>query len=359
MCDILSVYKKKRQIIWLVREFYINLWAVYRDTMIGTLNKTRVIGVDICLDVTTLAIIDLRGNILAKSSIPTYKYPEINGFVTALSEAILTISEQNGGYESIRSVGVSSPSANFRTGAIENPPNLPWKGRIPLAAMLRDRLGLAVALANNAYATGMGEYVFGSAHGMKSFLIVTLGLGMGSCLFINGRAYRGANGFAGEIGHTCYKPGGRLCGCGKRGCLETYTADKGILMTAAEVMAETDIYSPMRQDEKLTLDRVISLCNEGDELAVETMRRTGRILGVGLANYASIVNPEAIIFAGPIVQAGDRLIEPAKQAFDEHVFHNIAGKVKFLVPTLDEKERDVLGASALAWLVKEYSLFTD
>lgn len=327
--------------------------------MIKAINKTKVVGVDISLRETTVAIVDLRGNIIAKTVIPTYEYPEINGFISILSERIIEMAEQNGGYETIRSVGISCPSANFRTASIENAPNLPWKGHIPIAAMLRDRMGMAVAVANNAYATGLGEHVFGSAHGMKAFILIALGHGLGSCLFINGRAYRGADGFAGEIGHTCYEPGGRQCGCGKRGCMECYTTGEGILITAREVLAERSEPSLMRDNDQLTQKQIVDYCNQGDELAIETFRRTGHALGFGLANYASITNPEGFIFTGGVAKAGKWLLEPAREAFEKHVFHNIQGKVKFLESTLNEHERDVLGASALAWLVKEYSLFTD
>ena len=265
--------------------------------------------------------------------------------------------EANGGFESVRSIGISAPSGNFRTGCIENSPNFPWKGIVPLSAMLRDRLGLAVAVDNNANVIAMAEHAFGAAHGMKDFVLVTLGSGMGSCLFSNGIVYQGSNGFAGEIGHTTYIPGGRQCGCGKQGCLEAYTAAKGVLLTAREVMEECDTPSVMRQVQQLTVKLIIEFCNQGDELAIEVMRRTGHALGIGLANYASMVNPEAIILAGTVSKAGKWLLEPADKAFEEHVFHNMKGKVKILTSLCDEKDLNVLGASVLAWQVKEYSLF--
>ena len=325
--------------------------------MIDSAVKKRVVGVDVSLDATTYAVVDVRGNILAKDSFPTEDYPEINNFVAALSERIVELVEANGGYENIRSVGISAPSANFMLGSIMNSPNFPWKGVIPLAAMLRDRLGLAVALANNSHAVALGERAYGSAHGMRDFIVVTLGTGMGSCIFSDGRPILGYDGYAGEIGHTCINPQGRRCGCGKIGCLESYTASKGVVQTAREVLAESDAPSPMRQAEKLTPKFITKCCEEGDQLAIEVYRRTGEILGLGLANYASIINPEAIIFTGGISKAGKWLLEPAKKSFDEHVFHNIQGKVKFLLSELDNRERDVLGASVLAWQVKEYSLF--
>lgn len=320
--------------------------------------KKRVVGVDISLEETTYAVVDVRGNIIAKESMPTEDYPEINGFVTALSERIIGLVELNGGYESIRSVGISCPSSNFLTGCIVNAANLPWKGVIPLAALLRDRLGLAVAVANNAMVVALGEQAFGSAHGMRDFIVVTLGTGMGSSIFSDGSVNLGYDGYAGEIGHTCVNLHGRKCGCGNVGCLETYTASKGIVLTAKELLEErADEPSLMRGEEKLTPKKIAQFCDQGDALAIETFRRTGEALGLGLANYASLLNPEAIIFTGGIPKAGKWLLDPAEKSFNDHVFHNIKGTVKFLSSELNDRERDVLGASVLAWKVKEYSLF--
>jgi len=319
--------------------------------------KTRVVGVDINVDTTTCAVVDIRGNILGQCSFVTRDYNAIGDFVSVLTEHIIQLSEANGGYENIRSVGISIPSGNFKTGCIENAPNLPWKGVVPLAAMLRDQLGLAVALANNAHVMALGEQAFGAAHGMRDFVVVSLGSGMGSCIFSNGNVHLGADGFAGEVGHSCIKPGGRQCGCGKLGCLETYTAWRGILTTAKEVMEESPEPSKMRMVEQLTPKIIAEFCEQGDALAIETYRRTGYMLGVGLANYASVVNPEAFIFAGPISKAGRWLLEPASNSFEDHVFHNLEGKVKLVLSTIDDDVRNVLGASVLAWEVKEYSLF--
>jgi glucokinase len=325
--------------------------------MIHETIKTRVVGVDIQIDTTTLAVIDVRGNIIARESFNTGTNPNIGDFASILSERVMSIVEQNGGYESIRSLGICCPSANYMTACIENAPNLPWKGVVPLAAMMRDRLGLAVALGNNAYARGLGELAFGVAHGMKDFVLLTMGGGVGSCIFINGQYYAGHDGFAGEIGHSMARHNGRLCGCGNKGCLEMYCARKGIRMTAQEVMAESDKPSKMRLIEDLTVDQIVAFCDMGDELAIETLRRTGHVLGETLANYATTVNPEAFIFTGSVSRCGDWLFDPAWESFNEHIFQNIKGKVKFLLSQFDEREANLLGASVLAWNVKEYSLF--
>ena len=325
--------------------------------MIQATLKTQVVGIDIGYKHVTYAIVDVRGNVLARESFSISDFPDVNKFISTLCERVVLFVEANGGYERIRSVGVSAPSGNSLTGCIEHSPNLPWKGEIPLAAMMRDRLGLSVALANDAYVRAMGEATFGCAHGMRDFILITLGYGFGSSFFSNGHPHLGNLGYAGEIGHTCIVDNGRECGCGQRGCLEAYCATKGIVLTAQELMDASDEPSLMRDAEVLTPELIAGFCDQGDQLAIEVFRKTGEILGLGLANYASVVNPEAIILTGGIVKAGKWLVEPANEAFEKHVFHNISNKVKILASTLPDDERDVLGASVLAWSVKEYSLF--
>ena len=320
--------------------------------------KTRVVGVDIREVKTTYAVVDIRGEIIAMDYFMTMDYPDISDYVSALSEKIIMLVEENGGYEMIRSVGMSAPSANFITGCIENAANMPWKGVVPLAAMLRDRLGLAVALANDAHVTALGEKAFGSAHGLKDFVVVSISHGgLGSCIFMDGKPHLGVNGFAGEVGHSCVEVGGRECGCGRRGCLETYCSDKGLVKTVEELLQAEELPSALKGLKNISVESVAYYCDQGDQVAIEAMRRLGFMLGLGLANYASIRNPEAIILTGDMMQAGKWLLKPMRKSFDEHVFHNIQGETRLLVSILKEGERDVLGASALAWDVKEYSLF--
>ncbi len=321
--------------------------------------KTKVIGVDIALDYTNCAVVDLRGNIIAQKSFSTKDYPDVNNFVSRLCEQIVNIAEENGGLLNMRSVGISAPSSNYRTGCIENAANLPWKGVIPLSAILRDRLGMSVAVANDCHASALGELAFGTAHGMTDFVVMTFkNGGVGSCIFTNGYPHLGADGFAGEIGHTCVDVDGRLCGCGHRGCLERYVSVVGVVQTARELMAQSDKPSLMRNIHDLTAPAVTLCCEKGDELALETYYRTGRILGTALANYASMLNPQAIIIAGDILAATKWFIQATREAMEEHVFHNLkGGKVRILNSILDPKESDLLGAAALAWSVKEYSLF--
>ena len=319
--------------------------------------KTKVVGVDISNERTTYAVVDIRGNIIAEEHFATSDYPDVNNFVKDLSDKIVMLVEANGGYEAIRSIGVSSPSASSVSGCIENAANLPWKGIVPLAALLRDRIGLAVGLSNDAHVSALGEYTFGSAHGMKNFIILSLGVGIGSCFFSAGSDHQGHNGYAGEFGHTCVVKDGRKCGCGHEGCLEAYVGAVGIVNTAKELMADTSKQTLMRDLDKLTPRKIKECCDLGDEMAIEEYRRTGEMLGLGLANYASIVDPEAIIMTGGISHAGKWLLEPTVESFESHVFGNMKGKVKILVSKLNDRERDVLGASALAWSVPEYSLF--
>ena len=246
--------------------------------------KSKVVGVDISNERTTYAIVDVRGNILAEDSFSTMDYPDVNNFVTALSEKIVVLVENNGGYETVRSIGVSCPSASSVSGCIENAANLPWKGVIQLAAMLRDRMGLAVGLSNDAHVSALGEFTFGSAHGMKDFIILSLGIGLGSCFFTAGIEHQGHQGYAGEFGHTCVEVNGRRCGCGHDGCLEAYAGANGIIKTARELMAESDAPSLMRDLEKLSPRTIAECCDKGDEMAIEVFRRTGFYLGLGLAS---------------------------------------------------------------------------
>ena len=320
--------------------------------------KNRVFGIDVGVTNTTLAVVDQRGNILGSDSFLTTDYPDVNSFLEKLSELIVVTAEANGGFENIRSVGMSAPSSNYLTGCIENASNMPWKGVIPLAAMLRDRIGLAVALGNDAHISALGEHVYGSAHGMQNFIVVSLGHGgLGSCMFCNGIPHLGTNGSAGEMGHCCVEEDGRPCNCGRKGCLEAYASDRGIAQTARELLDESHQPSMLRSLEELTPVTIAECCEQGDELALEVYRRTGVVLGLGLANIATVLDPEAIILTGELVGVCKWLVGPTKEGFDKYVFRNIKDKVKLVVSDFKNSERDVLGAAALAWTVKEYSLF--
>ena len=319
--------------------------------------KSKVFGVDISIERTTYAIVDIRGNILAEDSFVTSDYPDANEYVTSLSEKLYLLMEANGGYEKVRSIGISAPSVSSVTGCITNAANLQWKGEIPLAALVRDRMGMAVAVSNDAHVAALGEYAYGAAHGMKDFIIISLGVGVGSCFFSQGREHVGVGGFAGEFGHCCLIDEGRECGCGNKGCIETYVGANGIVRTAKDLMLQSDEPSLMRDIEKLSPKLIFECCEKGDAMAIETFRQTGYMLGIGLANYASLINPQAIILTGGISRAGKFLMEPCRESFEKHVFPNMRGQIKIVVSRMDNRERDVLGAAALAWEVPEYSLF--
>ena len=326
--------------------------------MIDDKIKSKVIGINVDTTTTAIAVVDLRGNILAQDYIPTQNFPNVNNFVEALSERVVMLAENNGGYENIRSVGMCAPSSNYLTGCIENAPNMPWKAVIPIGAMLRDSIGLAVALGNDAHVTALGERAYGVAHGMDNFIVVTLvGSGLGSCFFSNGQAHLGSDGFAGEFGHTCIEDGGRQCSCGRKGCLEEYVSTRGIIQTARDLMEASDAPSTLRQLPELTLDAIAACADQGDEMAKEVWKRTAEILGRALSNYASVINPEAIVLTGMLINYVDRMWPAMEKAFLENVFGNIRDKVKVVVSKINDHERNVLGASALAWKVKEYSLF--
>ena len=325
--------------------------------MVEISKKNKVFGVHISIERTIYAIVNIRGDIIARDEFPTTDYPNINDFVSVLSERLVEMMLSNDCLESIRSVGISVSNANPVTNCIENAVTLPWKGVVPLAAMIRDRVGLAVALANKPHARAMGEFVFGSAHGMRNFVLISMGHGMGSCIFSNGRPYLGTDGYAGDVGHTMLYKHGRRCNCGNEGCLECYVAARGIVQTAREVLAESSEPSLMRDCEELTPRIISDFCEQGDKLSLETMHRTGEHLGLGLANFASLLDPEAFIFTGGLALAAKWILGAAEEAYDKYVFNNTKGKTRFLISALEGKEYDILGASVLAWQVEEYSLF--
>ncbi len=327
--------------------------------MSRTIMRKKVVGIEVDVKQTAVAVVDVRGNIIAKNCFATSDYPNINDFVSKLADCVFDLAGTLAGNESIRSVGISMPSANFITGCIENASNLPWRGVVPVAAMLRDRLGMAVAVGNDAYVTALGEKEFGDAHGMRDFIVLTLRhVGVGSSVFSNGKPHFGSRCFAGEVGHTCVEEGGRQCGCGRQGCLETYTSVKGVLRTAHELLESSNDPSLLRAMEgRLTLNDICECCREGDPIAKEVFRKTGLRLGIAIANYATVFDPEAIILAGELTAAGRCLLDPFFESFEEHVFKNIKDKVKISISKLSDDERNVLGASALAWSLKEFSLF--
>ncbi len=315
--------------------------------------KPYVIGVDLGGTNTVFGIVDRKGEILYENSIRTQTYSTADEFVAAGVQCLKPLIEQAGGIDNIKGMGIGAPNGNYYSGTIEFAPNLPWKGVIPLAEMFGKALGIPVALTNDANAAAMGEMLYGVAKEMKNFIVITLGTGVGSGIVINGQLVYGHDGFAGELGHVIMVrgKGGRPCGCGRTGCLETYCSATGVARTARELLANTDRPSLLREykpDEIESLHVSIA-AGKGDELAKEIFEFTGKMLGEACADFAAFSSPEAFIFFGGLTKAGDLIMDPIRRAYDEHVLPIFKNKAKFLVSGLMSANAAVLGASALGW----------
>ena len=313
--------------------------------------KNYTVGIDIGGTNTVFGIVDARGHILSTDSIKTKDYPEINGYVDTLSDRLMQLIHAVGGISMIRGVGVGAPNSNYYMGNIELAPNLPWKGVVPLARMLREKLGVPVALTNDANAAALGEMTYGVARGMKDFIMITLGTGVGSGIVVNGQLVYGHDGFAGELGHVIVRPGGRLCGCGRKGCLETYCSATGIVRTVHEVLLSTQEPSLLRNKplEQITSKDIYDAAVLGDKLALEIFRFTGTVLGEAFANFVVFSSPEAIILFGGLAKAGDYIMNPIREAMDNNLMNLFRGKTRLLVSELKDSDAAVLGASALGW----------
>lgn len=313
--------------------------------------KLYTVGIDIGGTNTVFGIVDEQGHILSHDGIKTKDYPDINVYADTVAGHLRSLIEAAGGIELINGIGVGAPNANYYTGQIEQAPNLPWKGTIPLARMLRERLTLPVTLTNDANAAALGEMTYGVAHGMKDFIMITLGTGVGSGIVINGRLVYGHDGFAGELGHVIVRRGGRLCGCGRRGCLETYCSATGIVRTVHEMLSSTDTPSLLRDIplDKVTSKDIYDAAEQGDKLALEIFRFTGTVLGEAFADFIAFSSPEAIVLFGGLAKAGEYIIAPIREAMDANVMSIYKGKTRLLTSALKDSDAAVLGASALAW----------
>jgi glucokinase len=318
--------------------------------------KPYVIGLDLGGTNSVFGIVDARGEIKATTAIKTGGFKTADDYVDAAVEALQPIIEQVGGMDNIKAMGIGAPNANYYNGTIEKAPNLPWAHDVivPLAQMFSDRLGgIPVAMTNDANAAALGEMVYGAARGMKNFIVITLGTGVGSGIVVNGQLLYGHDGFAGELGHVTMVRGeeGRLCGCGRTGCLEAYCSATGVARTARELLAKTTRPSLLREmnpDDITSLDVSIA-AGKGDELANEIYQFTGKMLGEACADFAAFSSPEAFIFFGGMVKAGELIMKPIREAYDKHVMPIFRGKAKFLVSGLDGASAAVLGASAVGW----------
>ena len=317
--------------------------------------KPYVIGLDLGGTNSVFGIVDARGEIKATTAIKTGGYTNVEDYVNASVEALQPIIEQVGGIEKIKAMGIGAPNGNYYNGTIEFAPNLAWakNGVVPLAKLFSDQLGVPVALTNDANAAAIGEMVYGVARGMKNFIVITLGTGVGSGIVVNGQLLYGHDGFAGELGHVIMVRGaeGRSCGCGRTGCLEAYCSATGVARTARELLAKTDRPSLLRDmnPEDITSLDVSIAAGKGDELAKEIYEFTGNMLGEACADFAAFSSPEAFIFFGGMVKAGDLIMEPIKRSYNEHVMNIFKNKAQFLISGLDGASAAVLGASAIGW----------
>lgn len=315
--------------------------------------KPYVIGLDLGGTNSVFGIVDRRGTIVTTTSVKTQEQNDVEVYVDNCCTALKKIIEEVGGIEKIQAMGIGAPDANYYTGIIDNPANLPWKGEIPLAKMFSDRLGIPVALTNDANAAAIGEMAYGAAKGMKNFIMITLGTGVGSGIVVNGQVVYGSDGFAGELGHVIVDKSSeaRSCGCGRKGCLETYCSATGVARTAKMIVSSSERPTLLRNIplDEITSKDVAIAAGQGDEVAKEIFEYTGKILGEACADFAAFSSPEAFIFFGGLTKAGDLLMDPIKKAYDENVLFLYKNKAQMIVSELDDAGAAVLGASALGW----------
>jgi glucokinase len=313
------------------------------------------IGIDIGGTGTKFGIVDRNGNVLFSSEMSSRNHSEIDGFINELYEALLPLIENAGGSGRIRGIGVGAPNGNFYSGTIEYAPNLIWKGIIPLAKLIENKFQLPTILTNDANAAAIGEMMYGAAKGMKDFIMITLGTGVGSGIVANGKLIYGHDGFAGELGHTIIIPNGRLHeGTGKRGPLEVYASATGVKLNAIEILQNSSEPSLLRDipPEQLDSKKVYDAAMQGDKLAKEIFDYTGTILGIALANFIMFSSPEAIILFGGLTKSGDLILKPTREHMEANLIQVFQNKVKILVSHLRESDAAILGASALVWDMK-------
>lgn len=319
------------------------------------MEKPYVVGIDIGGTNTVFGVVDARGQILYSGAIKTGNFPDVNDYVSELAKGLKLVINQAGGKEVIKGIGVGAPNGNFFNGCIEFAPNLPWKEKIPLAQMISDKVGIPVALTNDANAAAIGEMTYGAARGMKDFIVITLGTGVGSGIVVGGNLVYGHDGFAGELGHIIMRRNnGRLCGCGRTGCLEAYASATGVARTAREYLEIRNDASLLRDlaPDSITSKDVYDAAAKGDALAIEIFEKTGTILGEAFADFVAFSSPEAIILFGGLAKAGDLLMIPIKRSMEKNMLKVFAGKTKLLFSQLKESDAAVLGASALGWELK-------
>jgi Transcriptional regulator/sugar kinase len=315
--------------------------------------KNLVVGIDVGGTNTAYAIVDEIGNILGSANFPTDKHPIFDDYLLELRDGINHLSYKLDFPHKILGIGIGAPNGNYYTGCIDRAANLIWpKEVLPMAEKLKIMFGgIPSVLTNDANAAAIGEMIYGGARGMKNFVVITLGTGLGSGIVVNGDVLYGHDGFAGEFGHTAYARETRACGCGRRGCLETYVSATGMKRTAITLMGTEIMPSSLRSIpfDKLTSKDVAEAATNGDQLALMAFEQTGTILGNALTDLVAITAPEAIFLFGGLAKSGDLILNPTKKAFDKSMLFLWNDKVKILLSDLDERNSAILGASALAW----------
>jgi glucokinase len=312
--------------------------------------KEVVAGIDIGGTNTIFGLVDKAGNVIAENRFLTTDYPEIKNFVSAQVAAINKLMEGKSNLK-LAGVGIGAPNANYHKGTIELAPNLAWKGIVPLARYIREKIDVPVIVTNDANAAAMGEMIFGGAKKMKDFIVLTLGTGLGSGIVINGEVVYGHTGFAGELGHTIVVPGGRDCGCGRQGCYETYASASGLVRTVLYMLSELREESSLRDipPSELTAKKITEAAAKKDPVAVEALDYTAEILAFGIVNAIGFSSPEAVFLFGGLAQAGDMLFTPVRKYVDKNVQPIFKGTVKILPSGVSESNAAVLGAAALVW----------
>lgn len=305
---------------------------------------------------TAFGIVDARGTVIASSSIKTGKHSKIEDYIEELYQELHRLIVANDAEGKINGIGIGAPNANYFTGVIEDGVNLPWPTPIPLADLITKKFGIPCLITNDANAAAIGEMTYGAARGLKDFIMITLGTGVGSGIVVNGQMVYGHDGFAGELGHVIMKRNnGRVCGCGRTGCLEAYCSATGVARTAREFLEIRNDESLLRDYdiESITSKDVYDCAVKGDKLAIDIFNYTGTILGEALADFVTFSSPEAFVIFGGLTKSGDYIMNPIREAFDKNIMKVFKGKVKILISELKESDAAVLGASALGWEIKE------
>jgi glucokinase len=316
--------------------------------------KELALGIDIGGTNIVCGLVDKKGNLIAEGSCSMADFDTPEEMMVSISEKFHEMKSNLKTNQKIVGIGIGAPNGNFFNGCIENAPNLKWKGKIPLVKLFKKNFKLPVYLTNDANAAALGEMIYGGAKKMKDFIVITIGTGLGSGIVANGKLIYGHDGLAGELGHTIYQPGGRKCGCGRLGCLETYVSSSGLIKTTKELLEKNNTKSLLR---KLKPNEIISIniqaaAIKGDKLAINAYEITGAILGQKLADAVAVTSPEAIFLFGGISRSGNLLIKPAKKALEENLLSVYKNKVKILQSELLDKNAAVLGAAAMVWCEK-------